>query len=228
VFKKEYEEYLDILLGDGRFLLSHRLQKVVNGPQQPETYRLTSILRDTLLGQANSNLITREEILRDKLLVELIERPKKLWKFLDVSVRNEWIHRVVVRGSVKKTLRQQELELSSMEETAFRTQTRSILARICLGMKYWPVLRSFLKSELNTAKTITALLRSYKSTERAAFKTYFFTKYFSPEPANQESWKASSLPLEKRTPDSGLAMQLQPSSQKKPRPKLTKKGLDDF
>ena len=232
VFKREYEEYLDILLGDGRFLLAYRLQKVVNGPQRTKTYRLKSILRDTLLGEANSSLISREEILRDKLLVELIERPKKLWKFLNVTIRNEWIHRVVVKGSVRKTLQQQETELAVLDEAAFRGQTRSILAKISLGVKYWPILRSFLKSEVNSSKNIAGLLRTYKSTERAAFRTYFFTKYFSGGEPSQESaepWKSSSNPLDKRPPGGVEAEPpAQPSSQKKQRPKLTKKGLDDF
>lgn len=221
---------MDILLGDGRFLLAHRLQKVISGPNHSETYRLKSILRDTLLGEANSSLISKEEILRDKLLVELIERPKKLWKYLDVSIRNEWIHRMVVKGSVLKSLLQQEKALSELSEAAFRTQARSILARTTLGVKYWPVLRSFLKSEINSAKNITSLLRSYRATEKAAFKTYFFSKYFSSpgEPQTQDNWKASSLPLTKRQPDTQNTEQPQPSSQKKPRPKLTKKGLDDY
>ncbi len=179
VFRQEYEEYLDAVLGDDRLLMKHKIERI------GEKYTSKSILRELLRGTITNpemleGIVTREEILKDKLMIELIENPKKLWKYLSVRVRNTWIVRVITRKRLKKFLDDSKV-LHKVEDAEFKSKGLEFLAKLPFNGGYWNTLKGFLRSEILNSKNLPTLLRSLKSIERNAFRTYFFNVFLNEE-----------------------------------------------
>lgn len=110
-FKKEYEEYLDMLLGGDEFLMRHKIIR----EDAYSKYRFSSLIREELARRLDKNLQeltaedhTRNEMAKqiqlDKIMIMLIENPQQLWKHLNAKVKNAWMERVVVRKRVYRNL----------------------------------------------------------------------------------------------------------------------------
>lgn len=171
-FREEYEGYLDLLLGDDDMIMKHKIERIGN------KYYLRSILRDAVHKEAEGDsffngTISRLEILKDKMLMELIERPKKLWRHLAIRVRNAWIERVVVEKQVKRAFE----ALAGSEEHEFKGKAVGVLARMKAQSNYWPILKNFLKIEVQNSKNIASFMKSYKQIVRNSFKYYFFSTF---------------------------------------------------
>lgn len=162
--------------------MKHKLERI------DKKYFMKSILRLMLEDQTaparnDDGLVSRKEILKDKLLIELIENPKKLWKHLSIKVRNLWISRVILSKRFKKKLSSNE-ELLSLEGDLFRDKIIDILSKLHFKSGYWEILKSFLTSEIQACKNWASLCRSLKSLEKNAFKTYFYSNYAVKEVTN--------------------------------------------
>lgn len=185
-FREENESYLDFLLGDDRLLMKHKITRL------GDMYNMESILRQIVEGrienpQMMDGIASREEILKDKLLIGLIENPKKLWKHLNVRVRNAWITRVILAQRLKTYLANQE-KLPTLEGDDFRKYCANAISKTGFTGPYWSVLRSFILAEVNACKNWSALSRSLKSLQRTAFSTYFYNE-FSPEDTSSPKQK---------------------------------------
>lgn len=172
-FREEYEAYLDYLLGDDSLLMKNKLERI------DQKYFLKSNLRLLVEAQAaaspqNGALVSRREILKDKLLIELIENPKKLWKHLTIKVRNTWISRVILAKRFKARMAA-DAELPELEGDAFKAKFAEAVAKAPFTGTYWEVLKGFLLTESKACKNWASLSRSLKSLERNAFKTYFYS-----------------------------------------------------
>jgi hypothetical protein len=187
-FREEYESYLDYLLGDDRLLMKQKLQRI------DKMYFMKSMLRLMVETQAgtqsqNSALVSRHEVLKDKLLIELIENPKKLWKHLSVKVRNTWISRLILSKRFKALMSSKE-ELISLEGEEFKEKFLESLTKMPFKGAYWDIFRSFLTAEVQACKNWTSLCRSLKSLERNAFKTYFYS-FFAVEEISNSAEKSN-------------------------------------
>lgn len=78
-----------MLIGNEDFLLKHKIERI------GEKYYFGSLLRTSL----------NRDISMDKLMIELIENPKKLWKFLLAKVKNSWMEREITRKKIMKKLK---------------------------------------------------------------------------------------------------------------------------
>lgn len=206
-FREEYESYLDYLLGDDRLLMQHRLERI------DKMYYMRSILR--LMVQdpganppVESSLVSRHQILKDKLLIELIENPKKLWKHLTVKVRNAWISRVILCRRLKSVIENKQ-DFAHLEGEEFKEKFSELLSKLPFKGANWEILRGFLAAEVKACKNWVSLSRSLKSLERNAFKTYFYSSFAVEE-----------------TENSGSKPQKQSKSNGKGRIKM--RSLDDF
>ena len=79
---------------------------------------------------------SREQIMKDKLMMELIEHPKRLWKYLSVRVRNQWIIRVIVRKRFKKAFLD-HATLGQLEGEEFRSRANEVMNRLHIQGQYW-------------------------------------------------------------------------------------------
>lgn len=188
-FREEYESYLDFLLGDDRLLMKHRLTRIGG------TYYMESILRQIVENrivdpEMMNGIASRDEILKDKLLISLIENPKKLWKYLNVRVRNAWISRVILAQRLKTYLSEQG-RLNDLEGEDFREYFIEIMSKVGFTGMYWSVLKGFMLAEANVCKNWSALSRSLKSLHRNAFRTYFYGE-FSPETSSNSKSKSKT------------------------------------
>lgn len=143
-FEEEYEEYLDMLLGDEEFLLKHKIERI------GEKYYFGSLLRTRL----------NRDIAMDKLMIEMIENPKKLWKFLMAKVKNSWMEREITRKVLSKKIKKIKFEAKNDEE---------ILVKLKKFLKKWTKKSSF---EYHLKKNITLRLK-----EEGFFKKIFDEKF---------------------------------------------------
>lgn len=187
-FREEYESYLDYLLGDDSLLMTQKLERI------DKKYTMKSILRvmaDDKTSTATVNnefMISKREILKDKLLIELIENPKKLWKHLSIKVRNTWINRIIVSKRFKTKLGNIE-ELLTLEGDQFKDRFTEEISKLVIRGTYWEILKRFLLSEANNCKNWATLCRTLKSLEKNAFKTYFYSFFAVSEVKNSSGKK---------------------------------------
>lgn len=190
VFREEYEGFLDVLLEDDRFLYLNKLVKrpaEIKDLQAPSfTYTLESTARalveGTIKGDTEDSegligpLPSKEEIQKDKILIELIENPKKLWKHLVVSIRNVWIHRVILVKRIKYKLSELEEEMYPTPE-AFQAAAHSKLLSANFSGQFWQKLKPFLVAEIKNSRSLFSLQKSLKLTAKTAFQAYFYGLY---------------------------------------------------
>ena len=222
IFKKEYEDYLDILLGDDRLLMKHKLEKL--GDKYVQKSMLKQIVGDQIQDASMMDgIISRQEILKDQFLMQLLESPKQLWKNLNVRVRNAWINRGLISQKLRGIFKS-DSDLAAFEEEEFRQKAILRIDKVNINGKYWPVLKSFLKSEILNCRGLSTFQRSLKATEKNAFQTYFFNYYDMEDDTLLEAQKASlKQSLELQPSNTGTS-----ASQKKKRPKISKEATMDL
>ena len=186
-FREDYDSYLDYLLGDDRLLMKTKIDRI------DKMYFVKSILRQMAEDQRTTpeqenRLVSRQEILKDKLLIELIENPKKLWKHLNVKVRNTWISRIILSRRLKCFLNSND-KLLTLEGEDFKDYFVKLINRSLFKGEHWDILKSFLISEAMVCKNWLSLSRSYKSLERNAFKTFFYSCFAISEVSETEKKK---------------------------------------
>jgi hypothetical protein len=131
IFEQEYGEYLDILLGDEQTLLTINLVQGENGEVTVESSVRKKLKVDGREGMMGNGKfvehcgagdpgkdgmglakMAQQKIMHDKLILNLIDNPKLLWKNLLAKVRNSWIERYLyqskcyskIKGLVKEEL----------------------------------------------------------------------------------------------------------------------------
>lgn len=231
---EEYEAYLDLLLGDESLMMKHKIERIGHNK-----YKQRSILRSeverikastskesTGEGQAppkeEDNFlaplfqISPQEILLDKLMIELIENPKKLWAYLSIRVRNAWIRRVVVSSRLKHLL-QDHPELADLEEEEFKEKITQIVNSANFGGGFWTSLKTFLKAEIKNCKNLQSLSRGIKTCIRNSFQTYFFEGFIAEE---------EELALKSKSNKNQQDKSDKKEKSKKPRTRV--KGLEDI
>lgn len=92
-----------MLIGNEEFLLKHKIEKI------GEKYYFGSLLRTSL----------NRDIAMDKLMIDLIENPKKLWKFLLAKVKNSWMEREITRKRLAKKFKNIREECPDNDEIFF-------------------------------------------------------------------------------------------------------------
>lgn len=185
-FREEYEAYLDYLLGDDRLMMKHKIEKI------GKMYSMKSILRQIVEGKLDDpnmmeGIASRQEIMKDKLLISLIENPKKLWKHLNIKVRNSWISRVILNQRLKNYIKSNS-ELESLEGAQFQEKIIELFQKAPFSGKYWSVLKGFLLAEAQSSRNLSSVMRSFGTMQKNAFQTYFYS-YFEEEDKELNSKK---------------------------------------
>ena len=183
VFREEYEDYLDAILGDDRLLMKHKIDRI------GKKYCMKSIIKSALEKRNNKEEMFDDrrdsmldiddsvlEILKDKLMIELIENPKKLWKHLSVTVRNVWISRSILSMRIMNLLKTQAYVLIDDE---FRRVLKSIIEKHEFRGQYWYILKSFITNDMPSARNIQQFSRLFKLSVKNAFKAYFFNVFIT-------------------------------------------------
>ena len=137
--------------------------------------------------------------------MELIEHPKRLWKFLSVRVRNQWIIRVIIRKRFKKAF-EDHSTLGTLEGDEFKSKAIEYMNKLHFQGVYWHVFKGFLSVEINNCKSLQSIMRTIKQLERNAFRTYFFTVFMNEDENTNKpkSKKEASLNSKKRQKIRGL------------------------
>ena len=160
-----------MIIGDERFLMKHRIQR--NG----DNYEMKSVIKSKFWEDSSKQTTFHsEEILKDKLLMELIDNPAMLWKYLKVRVRNAWMEREMIRKQLYKGLK----GLRKLDDTSFKNEAVKYLKSVKNKSKMLPDVVNFLLNTLDslTQKPKKIIEKTYFAhLIKSAFRIWFFTKF---------------------------------------------------
>lgn len=163
-FKSEYEEYLDAIIGDERLLMKHKIQKV------GEEFSNMSVAKEVLKSK-----ISQQEVLKDKLLIELLDDPEKLWRHLKVKVRNVWMEREMLRKQLYKRLKR----LKGLDSAKFVAEATKQLRSVINSSRMLQGLVDHILKHLRRLEDPKKLLdkNEFEQVLRNGFRIWFFTKF---------------------------------------------------
>lgn len=189
-FKREYEDYLDAFVDNESLLMKHKIDLVGS------KYIMRSVAKSIHENKVQSpefkldlNILS---ILKDKLMLDLMDNPKKLWKHLSVRVRNLWISRAIVSIRILNHLK---AEASDLLDEEFRGVLQKIINRQEYHGAYWQVLKGFLQVDVELARNLSQFKKMFKASDKNAFKSYFYNVFLmeGEKPAKKTRVKLKKL-----------------------------------
>ena len=171
-FKQEYEDYLDAFVGNESLLMKHKIEMLGS------KYRARSVLKSMHENKIETVEIKLDleklDILKDRLMLDLMDNPKKLWKHLSVRVRNLWISRAILSIRILNHLKSEAADLIDGD---FREVLQKTINKQEYNGAYWQVLKGFLQMDVETARNLSQFQKLFKSSDKNAFKSYFYNVF---------------------------------------------------
>lgn len=171
-FKQEYEDYLDAFVGNESLLMKHKIEMLGS------KFRARSVIKSLHENKIESAEIKLDleklDILKDRLMLDLMDNPKKLWKHLSVRVRNLWISRAIMSIRILNHLKAEAADLVDAE---FREVLQKVVNKQEYSGAYWQVLKGFIQVDVESARSLSQFQKLFKTSDKNAFKSYFYNVF---------------------------------------------------
>ncbi len=171
-FKHEYEDFLDAFVGNESLLMKHKIDMLGS------RYKARSILKsmnENKIESVDFKIdLEKLDIMKDSLMLDLMDNPKKLWKHLSVRVRNLWISRAILSIRILNYLKAEAADLIDAE---FREVLQKTINRQEYNGAYWHVLKGFLQMDVESARNLSQFQKLFKTSDKNAFKSYFYNVF---------------------------------------------------